>query len=233
MKNHSLTPTSYLVKRNADGSTCPQDLQRAKQVFGLAHDDEVAMLANWCGKTSIVAQCGILAALLTCNAVEAMSSGLLVTHGVPQLQIVGEADGFEGLMNELARCPTLGLVLGEHRAGQWAGGVLLQGASRSVMLCFDPLSALARRLVRQWQDTDQVSVLFANPHQGMRTEQYDLKGAKTPATMLALPTPAGYQFDALKTWEGMQWLAAQHNDPDTVYLAVLEETEVAKVFARH
>ena len=233
MKHNSPPPTSYLVTRNADGHVCPQDLQRAKQVFGLVHDDEVATLANWCGNADLMAQCGPMAAVLTCNKVDTLALGLWVTHGVPQLQLVCESDAFEGLMNELVQCSTIGLVLGEYKAGHWVGGVLLQGRSRSVMLCFDPLGALARALVQQWQDADEVSVLFANPHQGMRSEYYELKGARIPARMLALSTPAGYQFDALRSWEGMQWIAAQQNDPQALYLTVLEEPAVATVSARH
>lgn len=75
--------------------------------------------------------------------------------------------------------------------------------------------------------------MFANPHQGMRSEHYALKGAKTPARMLALSTPANDQFDALNTWEGMRWIAGQHNDPQALYLTVLQEPAVAAAFTRH
>ena len=226
------TPISYLTKLDRDGSICPQDLQRAKQAFGVEHDNEVALRQHWCGNTSILEQSGPIGAVVTSNTVDVQPWGPLISP-YPQLQIVGESRGFQSLMNELVQSQTLGLVHAEYLPGQWVGGLWLRGRTRSVMLCFNPLSAMTRGLIQRWQDSGKVSVLFANPLEGMRSEEYDLREAETPARMLALPIPAAYVPDVAHTWEGMHYIAARHKDPKTLYLTTLEETAVAAMSARH
>ena len=225
-------PVSFLVKRERDGSVCPQELQKAKQAFGLEHDNEVAVLQQCCGNTSIVDQSGPIAAVVTSYMVETTGSGV-PKSARPQLQIVGESRGFQSLMNELIASQTMGLIDGEYSPGQWVGGLWLRGRTRSVMLCLNPLSPMTRGLIQHCQNSGKVSVLFANPLEGMRSEEYDVNGCKTLARMLALPIPQGYAPDVVHIWEGMQWMAARHKDPNTLYLTILEETALASVRTQH
>jgi hypothetical protein len=229
----TVTPRCLVSKINPDRSIEPQDLQRAQQAFALSGDDSIAVLKNWCGNASIMAQCGRIGAATTHNHVDTGSQVMMVSMGIPQLQIVGETAEFESLMNELLKCKHIGMALGEYAPGRWVAGLLLIGQTRPVMLCLDALSPMTRRLVQRWMTTEEVSVLFGDAARGCRSHTYWLNAAQTPAKILALRVPEDYTADALSTWEGMQWLAAQRGDPNTLYLCVFDEADVTQAMARH
>lgn len=234
--NHTSTPAdapiSFMVQGDRDGRVSPHEMERAKQAFGLQHDSEIACLQRWWGNSTIVEQHGPFGVTVMSHSLEVQPTGMRIVP-IPQLQIVSESPGFLQFVNEVLVGQKISLVLGDYQPGKWVGGILLSGQTRSMMLCFNPLSPMTRGLLEHWRNTDEVSLLFGHPFEGALTEEFRLNGATTISRMLALSATDGYVPDRLDTWMGMWWLAAKHNDPNTVYLVALEETDLAIPASRH